>query len=217
MRSPDAAGPLGDAWKVPMDRLRRWVAEHPDMIHPTARGDFFDLWRDVWYVQSHIQTDLDYSVRWRAVVLRDLRGAPAELPRFYNEVEWEVVVFECDLEWGTPPRNGDGLFEWDKQPPLLVYQFHGLSERQVCALGTAKEPVTFAQYVVEAMLRGMLREEGAEWPHHFSKLVNGIRVQGYGEPGREALEIAPRTGFLIELEDGSSVSLPEEVTHGVTI
>jgi hypothetical protein len=214
MRDPDAAGPLGDAWKVPMDRLRRWVAEHQDVIHSSSRGDFFDLWRDVWYVRSHVHADLELSVRWRAVVLRDLRGAPADVPRFYREAEWEVVVFECDRDYGTPPRNGDGLFEWDKQPPLLVYQFHGLSDRQVTALGSEKQPITFAQYVVEAMIRGMLREEGSEWAHHFSKLVNGIRVQGFGEEGRRALEVAPRTGLLVELEDGSSVSIPEEVTHG---
>lgn len=214
MRNPDAAGDYGEAWKVPMQALWIWAAEHPEKMHQSARGDFFKLWRDVWYVRSQIQKDLDLVVRWRAVVLRDLRGAPPDVPRFYVEAEWEVIVFDCDRAWGAPPVNGDGLFEWDMQPPLLVYQFHGLSDRQVTAIGTPSAPVTFAQYAVEAMISGMYREEGAEWAHHFSKLVNGIREYGFGEESRRPLEIAPRTGLLIELEDGSSASLPEEVLSG---
>lgn len=208
MRTPDIQGALGEAWKAPLDRVNEWVIDHPERVHQASRGDLFaEQWRDVWYVRSYEQQDLSLVKRWWAVVLRDLRGAPAEVPRFYAEAEWEVVIYGCGR--GEPPVNGDGLFDWDEKPPLLVYQFHGLSDRQVLELGAGSERVTFAQYVVEAMLLGITKRDG-QWAHHFSKLVNVIREDGFGEPARRPLEIAPRSGCLLELEDGSTVSLPVE-------
>lgn len=211
MRSPDAEGAYGKAWLAPLDRVAEWVAGHPERMHQTSREQFFaDVWKALWYVRLNEQHDLGFRHVWYAVILRDLRNAPAELPRFYAEAEFEVVVWEC--KHGTPPLNGDGVFEQvPDHPPTLLYQFHGLSERQACALGHPDRPISFAQYVVEAMLLGVVRGDDLTWSHHLSQIVNGIREDGYGEPARRPLEVASRTGLLIELEDESTITLPVEV------
>lgn len=211
MRKPDIAGEWGKAWKVPLDRARTWVLGHPELMHQSARGDaFIEVWRDLWYVRAHVQEDLVIRSYWRAVILRDLRVAPAAVPRIYREAEWEVVVLECDPPKQTPPINGDGLFSWDTADPdamLFNYQLHGLTDDQVLRLGGAAAPITFAQYVVEALVNGWIDVEAT---HRLSRIVNGIREHGFGEPPRRPLAIADRSGYLVELEDGKTISLPTE-------
>jgi hypothetical protein len=216
VRTPDIAGPHGEAWKVPLDRLTAYVAEHHGDIHPASRGDLFEqTWRDVWYVRRLELRDLDQlTADWVAVVLRDLRSDPGIFTqKMYEQAEWDLTVYHCDPSFGTPPLNGEALFEWDQtREPTIIYQFHGLTEAQVLRLGRdPRRPITFAQYLVEAICRGSTRSNDETWSHRLSGLVNGIRQMGLGgEPSRRPLEVAARTGLLLELEDGSTVSLPGE-------
>lgn len=216
MRAPDIKGPQGDAWKVPLDRLAAYIASHEGDIHPASRGSLFEnTWRDVWYIRRLELIDLDQlRADWVAVVLRDLRSDPGVFSvRMYEQAEWDLTVFHCDPAFGEPPVNGEALFEWDQAvPPPIMYQFHGLTETQVLRLGrNPKKPITFAQYLVEAICQGATRRDDETWSHRLSQLVNGIRKMGLGgEPERRPLEIAQRTGLLVELEDGSTVSLPGE-------
>lgn len=211
MRKPDIAGPQGDAWKVPLDRLRVYVAAHEGDIHPASRGDAFDRqWRDVWYIRRLEQQDLEALVAsWVAVVLQDIRTATTA-ERVYAEAEWDLTVFPCDPKYGAPSVHGDALFEWDQAvAPPIIYQFHGLTDRQVLNLGNdPRKPVTFAQYIVEAICQGAVRRDDETWAHRLSAIVNGIREVGYGDPPRRPLAVAGRTGFIIELEDESTVTLP---------
>lgn len=215
MREPDIAGPNGDAWKVPLDKLTEYVLAHEGDIHPSARGDVFvSTWKDVWYVrrvEANIVED-SLNAQWLAVVLRELKSGDGVI-RMYEEAEWDLTAYLCDPAFGDPPVNGEALFEWQQRfEPPVMYQFHGLTEFEALALGDdPRRPVTFAQYLVEAICRGMTVGSDQTWAHRLSKMVNGIRGAGLVTMPRRPLEVAGRTGLLVELDDGSSVSLPGSV------
>lgn len=212
MRDSDIAGEYGQAWKVPLERAQRWVRDHPELVHQSARDSLFsEVWRDYWLVRCFVQDDLTARSYWRAVILRDLRASPPEIIRIYNEAEWDLCCVECSPPNRTPPVNGDGLFEWnpaDGDAMLFAYQFHGLTDRQVLKLGQPDRPITFAQYFVEALVAGKVDEDIT---HRLSRIVNAIREGGFGDPPRPALEIADRTGLLVTTDRGTLVSLPQEV------
>lgn len=212
MRAPDIKGDFADAWKVPLVRLIEWVESHQELIHADSRGDLFrSAVRDLWYVRSHRLEDLEPVPLWLAVTLRELTGLDVHM---YAEAVYEVALYRCVPSSQTPAVNGDGLFDWDlDKGPEFLYQFHGVTETQALALGNnPRKPITFAQYLVEMTTQGIvLGGTEQDLTARLSSIVNGIRQAGLGgEPPLRALEVGRRTGLIVELEDGSSTTLPIE-------
>ena len=206
MRTPDGQSANGSVrvWNVPVERLAQWVREHPEKMHQASRDRFPETWRSLSYIAFWVSggdlTDTLAQMRWAAVSLRDMRHADPAFPRLYREAEWEVVAEWCATD---PPVNGDGLYEQEPLPPIVFYQFHGLPERVVMNVG---DGVSFASYALDMLATGGVGSD-QETSHKLSAMVNLLRER----EGLRPLDVSPRSGLLVELEDGSSVSLPEEV------
>lgn len=207
MRDPDIRTPGGaEVWRVPLGRVAEWVETHPERVHQASRGHLFsETWRDLWYCRIWLAgADISDEIAeqgWFAVSLRDIRHLP-NYPRLYLEAEWEVHAEIIARE--TPPINGDGLHD-SLDKPILIYQFHGLPEEVVLDVrhdrsrpGPA-EP--FTQFAIELLVGGPGVSD-QDIAFRLSRMVNELRVRD----GRRPLDIAPRAGLLIELEDGSTVS-----------